>query len=125
MAIWAVVSEAVLRRSIANAEGMQQQLRHLVTVASQPNVSVRILPLAAGPTLASETGAFTVLEFPGRERAAGDWPTTVYSESLTGALYLEKSGEIRAYEEVWSALVRLALDGGESKELINMIAGER
>lgn len=59
-----ILSEAVLRRPIADREGMRQQLRHLVSVTTQSNVSVRILPLAAGPTLASETGAFVLLDFP-------------------------------------------------------------
>ncbi|WP_433529721.1 Scr1 family TA system antitoxin-like transcriptional regulator [Micromonospora sp. CA-263727] len=43
---------------------MVEPLRHLPDVAKLPNVSLRVLPLAAGPPLASETGTFVVLGFP-------------------------------------------------------------
>ncbi|WP_343448241.1 Scr1 family TA system antitoxin-like transcriptional regulator [Micromonospora oryzae] len=64
-----------------------------------------------------------MLDFPLRNRAEPD-PSVIYSESLTGALYLDRPDEIAAYEKVWASLGRLALDEQQSRELINKIIGE-
>lgn len=119
-----VLSEAVLRRPIPSRPEMADQLRHLITAAALPNVSLRILPLAAGPPLAAETGAFVVLDFPPALSRRATEPTTVYVESITGALYLDKEAEVAAYRHVWSDLETRALDEGESTELITAILGE-
>jgi transcriptional regulator with XRE-family HTH domain len=120
-----VLSEAVLRRRIADPAGMAGQLRHLDRVCAGLDVSLRILPLGAGPTLASEAGAFTVLDFPAGDGHPAAEPTTVYQESLTGALYLAKPAEVAAYEEAWSSLGKVALDADESKALINTVIREQ
>ncbi|MEH1102624.1 helix-turn-helix domain-containing protein [Micromonospora sp. CPCC 205561] len=119
-----VLSEAVLRRTIPDRSAMREQLRHLLDVAALPNVSLRVLPLAAGPPLASETGTFVLLDFPQAFGRASTEPTTVYAESITGALYLDKPAEVAAYEHVWADLEVLAPDEAESEKLINMIIEE-
>ncbi|MER7269105.1 helix-turn-helix domain-containing protein [Micromonospora carbonacea] len=121
----AVLSEAVLRRTIPDRRAMAGQLRHLLDMAALPNVSLRVLPLAAGPPLASETGTFVVLDFPQAFGRASTEPTTVYLENITGALYLDRPAEVAAYEHVWSDLEMLASDEAESEKMINMIIEER
>ncbi|MEH1014939.1 helix-turn-helix transcriptional regulator [Micromonospora sp. CPCC 206060] len=118
-----VLSEAVLQRRIGDPDGMAAQLTHLVTVSRLPNVSVRILPLSVGPTGASEAGPFTILDFPVSGDRGPIEPTTVYSESLTGARYLTRPSEVAAYEEVWSRLVELALPPDESRDMIGGLVG--
>ncbi|WP_337589436.1 helix-turn-helix transcriptional regulator [Micromonospora endolithica] len=120
-----VLSEAVLRRTIPDRAAMTAQLRHLLDVAALPNVSLRILPLAAGPPLASETGTFVVLDFPQPLGRASTEPTTVYLENITGALYLDKPAEVAAYDHVWSDLETLASDEVESEKMIKAIIEER
>ncbi|EEP71321.1 conserved hypothetical protein [Micromonospora sp. ATCC 39149] len=120
-----VMSEAVLRRTIPDRQAMAGQLRHLLDVAALPNVSLRVLPLAAGPPLASETGTFVLLDFPQAFGRASTEPTTVYLENITGALYLDKPAEVAAYEHVWSDLETLASDEAESEKMIKMIIEER
>jgi hypothetical protein len=70
-------------------------------------------------------GSFVILDFPADKggRAEAE-PSVVYSESLTGALYLEKPDELRAYEEVWRSLDGLALSESESKDMIREMIGE-
>ncbi|SCL41675.1 Helix-turn-helix domain-containing protein [Micromonospora pallida] len=119
-----VLSEAVLRRTIPDRSAMAGQLRHLLEVAALPNVSLRVLPFAAGPPLASESGTFVLLDFPRPFGRAATEPTTVYVENITGALYLDKPAEVAAYEHVWSDLETLASDEAESKRLINKIIEE-
>jgi transcriptional regulator with XRE-family HTH domain len=111
-----ILSEAVLRQPIGNRQDMADQLLRLLEVANA-GVSVRILPLAVGPHAASVAGAFVLLDIPGE-------PETVYSEGLTGALYLEKDVEVAKYEVVWGELARLALDSSASAGLLQDLARE-
>ncbi|MET8202685.1 helix-turn-helix domain-containing protein [Micromonospora taraxaci] len=120
-----VLSEAVLRRTVDGPSVMAAQLDHLLSLAELPNVSIRVLPLAAGPQPGAVAGTFMILDFPATKggRTAPE-PSVVYSESLTGALYLDKPDELAAYERVWGGLDALALEEAESKDMIKRIAGE-
>ncbi|MEU8130013.1 helix-turn-helix transcriptional regulator [Micromonospora sp. NPDC049049] len=120
-----VLSEAVLRRTVGGPNVMTAQIDHLLRVSELPNVSVRVLPLAAGPHPGAVAGTVMILDFPPTKggRAAPE-PSVVYSESLTGALYLDKPDELAAYERVWGGLDAMALDEAESKDMIKRISGE-
>ncbi|MFF4874941.1 helix-turn-helix domain-containing protein [Micromonospora sp. NPDC000668] len=122
-ALYSVLSEAVLLRNIGGRVAMAEQLRHLLELAELPNVSIRVLPLAAGAQYGALAGTFMMLDFPLRNRVVPE-PSVVYCESLTGALYLDRPAEIASYERVWSSLDSLVLDGGQSRQLINKIVGE-
>lgn len=118
-----IIDEGVLRRAIPDALGMQKQLTNLINVASRPNVRVRVIPFSAGPHKAASSGQFTILEFPGVGTASPE-PTTIYCESLTGALYLDKLAEVEAYESIWVELEATALSPDESDDLIGAIIKE-
>jgi hypothetical protein len=116
-----ILSEAVLRRPIRPPRAMVEQLQHLVyTSVTLANVTLRVLPLSVGPTVASEAGAFTILDFP----EDGAEPSTVYQEGPTGALYLDKPNEVATYGAIWNALADLALSEAESQETITRTIGE-
>ncbi|GAA1814451.1 helix-turn-helix domain-containing protein [Planosporangium flavigriseum] len=118
-----VVNEAALRRPVGGHAAMAEQLRHVNEVADLPNVSVRVLPLSAGLHHAAMTGgSFVILDFP--TNGAHPEPSTVYSEGLTGALYLDKPQEIAAYNEVWANLAPSCLTEPQSKKLIAATAKE-
>jgi len=118
-----IVDEGALRRAPNVPGAMAQQLWHLLKANELHHVSVRVLPLHVGPHRASVSGAFTILEFPASDTDKGE-PPTIFSESLTGALYLDKPQEIQRYEEVWATLANRALDEGESATMITTIIGE-
>jgi transcriptional regulator with XRE-family HTH domain len=118
-----ILDEAVLRRPIGGAAGMRGQLRRLAEASDTKNIHVRVLPLTAVPHLAMQSGPFAILDF----RAEGPRPaepTTIYSEGLTGAVYLDKRDEIETYESAWNALDDLTLSVEDSKELIGTLAKE-
>ncbi len=120
-----VLSEAVLRRAVGGPGVMHAQLDHLLRLSDLPNVSIRVLPLAAGPQPGAVAGSFVILDFPPtRDGRAAPEPSVVYSESLIGALYLDKADELAAYERVWKGLDALALGEAESKDVIKRITGE-
>jgi hypothetical protein len=119
-----ILNEAVLRRPVPDRHGMADQLRHVLDVTELPNVSVRVLPLAAGPPMGGTAGSFVILDFPPSPGRTATEPTTVYVEGLTGALYLDKPPEVAAYERVWAGLEVLALGERESTQMIKSIIGE-
>jgi transcriptional regulator with XRE-family HTH domain len=120
-----ILSEAVLRRVVGGSALMTTQLQRLIDTSTLTNVSVRVLPLAAGPPPGAMAGSFAILDFPtAPDGCTAAEPSVVYSESLTSALYLDKPEELRAYERAWQGMDRLALDEGESIDLIKKIVGE-
>lgn len=118
-----IIDEGVLRRAIPDRPGMQKQLSHLINIHTRPNVCVRVIPFAAGPHKAASSGQFTILEFPAVGTASPE-PTTIYSENLTGALYLDKLTEVESYESIWVELEATALSQAESDDLISAIIKE-
>jgi transcriptional regulator with XRE-family HTH domain len=118
-----VLTEAALRRPLTRAGAMSEQLLHINEMSDLPNVSVRVVPLSAKLHRgAMAGGSFVILDFP--TNGAHPEPSTVYSEGLTGALYLDKPEEIAAYNELWVDLAPSCLTEPQSKKLIAAIAKE-
>ncbi|MFC4110882.1 DUF5753 domain-containing protein, partial [Micromonospora zhanjiangensis] len=118
-----ILSEAVLLRCVGGSAAMAEQLAHLLDRSELPNVSIRVLPLAAGAHYGALAGAFVMLDFPLVNRIVPD-PSVIYSENVTGALYLDRPHELAAYEKIWSSLEALALDEEQSRRLIYKIKEE-
>ncbi|WP_213453958.1 helix-turn-helix domain-containing protein [Rhizomonospora bruguierae] len=118
----AIIAEHVLRARLPG-QAMAEQLDHLIGVGRAGTAAIRVLPAATGPHLASPAGSFVILGFPARNGNGDREPTTVYCESLTGALYLDKPAEVAAYERAWKSLEALALDERESEKVMQSIRG--
>ncbi|RGC69895.1 hypothetical protein C5N14_05660 [Micromonospora sp. MW-13] len=118
-----VISEGALLRIVGDRPTMAEQLRHLLEVGERDSVSIRVLPLSIGLHRGVEAGTFVMLEFPLGNRATPE-PPVIYSESWTGALYLDRPDEFAAYENAWGSLDQLALDEGQSRHFIDKIIGE-
>jgi transcriptional regulator with XRE-family HTH domain len=112
-----VLSEAVLLAEPQIEDAMRSQVWRLLKATELPCVSLQILPIEVGPHRASVTSAFTVLDFPTENGTTP--PSTVYSESLTGAIYLDKQAEIDSYNQAWQALTAAALDKTASIALMS------
>jgi len=116
-----VLTEAVLRPLVGGPELMAEQLAHLAKVSEQANVSVRVVPYSAGMHggMSAASGGFLMLDFPA-DPVSGQplEPPLAYTDSLTGALYLSKPDEVRAYQLVWDDLDRRALDESASRAAI-------
>ncbi|MGC4807164.1 helix-turn-helix domain-containing protein [Micromonospora sp. DT233] len=119
----AIIDESVIRRPIGDLEAWRRQLAYLVHTAQTPNVSFRVLPLAAGPTKVSVAGAFIVLDFPAVGTRPAE-PSTIYCESYTGSLYLDRPNEVEAYSDAWQTLQGLALDERASADLVSTVIKE-
>jgi transcriptional regulator with XRE-family HTH domain len=107
----AVLDEAVLHREVGGSAVMAAQLRHLITTANLPNVTLQVIPYSAGAHPAMEN-MFNIIEF-------GDVaPRVVYVEGLMGWLFIEREHDVARYAEVFKYLCDLALDPQETIELI-------
>ena len=89
--LWAVIDEAALRRPVGGPDTMRAQLERLIEAARLPNVTLQVLPFAAGAH-AAMVGAFSLLRF-----ADDDLPEVVYLEQLTGAVYLDQRDDVALY----------------------------
>jgi transcriptional regulator with XRE-family HTH domain len=110
--LWVVIDEAALRRPIGGPKVMHRQLEYLVAVASQPNLTLQVMPFRFGAH-AAEGGAFSILRFP-----EADLSDVVYIEQLGGAMYLEKREDVDRYME---AMNRLSVDGATPEATVDIL----
>jgi transcriptional regulator with XRE-family HTH domain len=110
--LWVVLDEAVLRRPVGGTEVMARQLEHLATMAELPNVTLQVLPFAAGAH-AGMDGTFTILMYDGSADQ-----NLVFASNAAGGLFLEKEDELQRYEFIFDYLRANALRPDESLSLI-------
>lgn len=111
--LWAILDETALRRPQGGAKVMREQVRHLIDMAEQPQVTLQVVPAHLGG-YAAVGGPFTILRFP-----EPDLPDIVYLEQLTSALYLDKVEDVDHYIAVLS---RLTLQAPSPSETVKRLA---
>ena len=116
---WVVLDEAVLHRPVGGTGVMRQQLVHLATVAELPNVTLQVLPFAAGAH-AGMDGTFTILLYD--ESADQNF---VFAANAAGGLFLEKDEELERYGFIFDFLRANALRPDESVSMIVKLAKEQ
>jgi transcriptional regulator with XRE-family HTH domain len=107
----AVVGEGALRLLVGGPEVMRAQLKHLVDIAAEPGIELRVLPFATGAH-AGMTGTFTILRF----QADRDVATV---ETRGGDVYMED------VEPFAQALRRLTAAALPQRKSLAMIAAMR
>jgi transcriptional regulator with XRE-family HTH domain len=112
----AVINEAVLRRQVGGPDVLSAQLRHLLTMAERPNITVQVLPFESGAHPAM-TGSFTILGFPPSTGVA-----TVFVEVDSCGLYRDKPHDFDRYDWIFGQLTKTALTEDESISLLRQHA---
>jgi hypothetical protein len=120
----AVIGEATFRCPIGGRQVMAEQLDRLVKVTDLENVDLRVVPFEAGMHSGIASGPFILLRFPVTVDGRETEPPTVYTESLTGAVYLDKPDELARYYRAWDSLQSASLDETASKNRIEQAARE-
>jgi len=119
-----ILDEAAIRRQVGaptNPGIMRRQLRRLIEIARQPNITIEIVPFSAG-VHAGMKGPFTVLEFP------GDDEDILYLENARGgasnpsALLTGEDPQILTHRVTFERLREQSLGPKESIELISAVA---
>ncbi|MFE9757702.1 helix-turn-helix domain-containing protein [Streptomyces microflavus] len=118
------LNEAILRRPVGGNKVMAEQLEHLVHLNELENISIRVVPYAAGLHEGLMSGPFVTLRFPAHGDSPYVEPPTVYVEGFTGALYLDKPNEIERYDGAFTSIWGSALDEAGSTSLLKQAVRE-
>jgi transcriptional regulator with XRE-family HTH domain len=118
------LGEAVLRQPVGGGEVMARQLHRLVEATELPNVSLRVMPFAAGLYHGLMSGPFTILRFPVNGDGQPMEPPTVYMEGFTGDLYLDKPQEIERYDQAFTSIWDAALNANDTQNTLRQAAKE-
>jgi transcriptional regulator with XRE-family HTH domain len=114
------LNEAVLRRPVGGTPVMLEQLDRLVAVSELPNVTLGVVPFAAGLHHGVLSGPFIILRFPNNGDGTASEPPTVYVEGFTGALYLDQPHEIERHDQAFERILRVIDDptGDKGRQLL-------
>ena len=118
--LWLVIDEAALRRAAAGTgpEATRAQLDKLIDHAGRPNVTIQVLPFAAGLHPAMY-GPFRMFRFDTHHQ-----PDIVYGESLTSAYYVDKPDETAAYAQALDRISAQAAPGADTVKILRDIRKE-
>lgn len=114
-----VVSEAAVRRPVGGPVTWSEQLEHLLLVARNSRVSLRVLPLDAGEHPAI-TGPYTVLGFRDPET-----PDVVYIEFQLGTVFVDNLDGVRTYRTTHANIAAQSLDASASTRFIEDLSPRR
>ncbi|MGW0178729.1 DUF5753 domain-containing protein, partial [Nocardia sp. NPDC003345] len=118
------LGESALRHVIGDAGTMAAQLDHLVELCASPTVSLRVVRFDAPNHSGLAAKDFVYLTFPEHLNPVLTEPPVVYVEGFTGALYLDKPGEIDQYQAARDSILHVALDERETQRFIEATARE-
>jgi transcriptional regulator with XRE-family HTH domain len=115
--LWVLIDEGVLHRPVAPAAVMRDQLNHLIAISRLPNVTIQVVPYAAGGHTGL-LGAFIVCDLP-------ESKTIVFVEDVLGGRVAEDATAVSEVALRFSALRSDALPKATSRDLIAKVATER
>ncbi|WP_406129622.1 helix-turn-helix domain-containing protein [Streptomyces canus] len=115
--LWVVMEEAVLHRVVGGPEVMREQIERLLEVSELEHVSVDVVPFTAGAHVGA-CAPFTYFRFEEPEL-----PDIVYTEVLSGAMYLDQRADVSAHLEAHNRMSLLTSDT-DSKALLNRMRKE-
>jgi hypothetical protein len=113
-----VVDETAVRRLVGGSSIMRRQLRRLIEIAERPNITVAVIPFAAGLHPGMK-GSFEIIEF-----ADPVDTDIVYLESPRGDIFSDDPEETLRYREAFEELGRSSLHPRNSVARLAAIADE-
>jgi transcriptional regulator with XRE-family HTH domain len=112
-----VLDEAALRRNVGGTDVMRDQLKYLIEVAQQPNITIQVVPFEAGAYPGMQS-PFYMLRF-----AEGfEDMDAVYLENQRGAIWMERPADIRHYTQVFRQMTKAALTPKKTLEFLDSLA---
>ncbi|SEC05836.1 helix-turn-helix transcriptional regulator [Streptomyces sp. TLI_105] len=117
--LWVIMDETVFRRPVGDGpEVMRDQLDRLLEASELPNVTLQIAEFASGHHPGTY-GPFVLFRF-----AMPELPDMVYSEYLTGAVYLDARPEVASHLEVMDRMAAQAATAQRTKEILRNLRKE-
>ena len=116
--LWMVMDETALRRPVGGPEVMRAQIDKLLEATKLPHVTLQVIPFSTGPHPGTY-GPFVLFRF-----AVPELPDMVYSEYLTGAVYLDARPEVATHLEVMDRMAAQAATAQRTKEILRDLRKE-
>ncbi|MFJ9630010.1 helix-turn-helix domain-containing protein [Streptomyces sp. NPDC091280] len=111
--LWVIMDETVLRRPVSmRGEVMREQLDRLLEFGERDRVTLQIAEFANGPHPGTYA-PFSLFRF-----AEPELPDMVFTEYLTGALYLDSRTEVSAHLEVLDHMTAHAASAQRTKKIL-------
>ncbi|MDT0387984.1 helix-turn-helix transcriptional regulator [Streptomyces sp. DSM 41921] len=111
--LWVIMDETVLRRPVsADGRVMREQLDKLLEYAARDRVTLQVAEFADGPHPGTYA-PFSLFRF-----AEPELPDMVFTEYLTGALYLDSRKEVSTHLEVLDHMTARAGSAQRTEELL-------
>jgi transcriptional regulator with XRE-family HTH domain len=114
----ALIDEGAIRRVVGGRTIMSRQLRHLVTIGQQDNITIQVIDFDAG-AYGTSSGCLTILGFDDPED-----PDAVYLEHPAGGEWVDSKDNIEQYKVQFFEISAQALSTAESAALITSRAEE-
>ncbi|WP_164417734.1 helix-turn-helix domain-containing protein [Streptomyces salinarius] len=111
--LWVVMDETVLRRPVSiDGRVMREQLDKLLEFAARDRVTLQVAEFEDGPHPGTYA-PFTLFRF-----AEPELPDMVFTEYLTGALYLDSRAEVSAHLEVLDHMTARAASTQRTEKIL-------
>ncbi|WP_406334443.1 helix-turn-helix domain-containing protein [Streptomyces sp. NBC_00203] len=111
--LWVIMDETVLRRPVSiHASVMRDQIDRLLEASEHDHITLQVAEYANGPHPGTYT-SFALFRF-----AEPELPDMVYSEYVTGALYLDSRAEVALHLEVLDHMSAHAASAQRTKEIL-------
>ncbi|MEU1985235.1 helix-turn-helix transcriptional regulator [Nocardia sp. NPDC019395] len=118
-----LIHESVLHIRVGSAGTMSRQLRHIADMSTRPNISVRILPFAAGiPGTWCPVLPYIILDFPTGSREFGNEPPVVHTETTMGTMFFESDEDLKIYRGIHESVREATLGECQSRDLLRQVA---
>ncbi|GAA2993393.1 helix-turn-helix domain-containing protein [Actinokineospora diospyrosa] len=106
------LDEALLHRQVGGRKVLHNQLRHLLALLEQPNITIHVIPFEAG-AYGNMSGGYQVMTF-GDEGDAD----VVYIEHAAVGVWVENERDVRHFQDTFEDVRAQALNPEESAEVI-------
>ncbi|GGX90710.1 helix-turn-helix domain-containing protein [Streptomyces anandii] len=111
--LWVIIEETVLRRPVSiDGQVMRDQLDKLLEYTERDRVTVQVAEFSDGPHPGTYA-PFSLFRF-----AEPELPDLVYTEYLTGALYLDSRKEVSTHLEVLDHMTARAASAERTRKLL-------
>jgi hypothetical protein len=115
-----VLGEAAIARAIGGPQVMNEQLDHLLDLAKDRRINLRLVPLSAGGHRGMGS-AFTIMQF-----ADASLPDLLYLENAEKeSTSRDEEHEIRKYIQIYNEIEALAIESGSFVEQVEAIRRQR
>jgi hypothetical protein len=114
--VTAIIDEAVVRRIGIDTTTMREQLKRLMALGTRPNITIQILPFAAG--ISRFPNPFAILQFPDPDDS-----DVMYVESALADEVIDRPDVVAPYRIAFERLREQALSPAATQDMLQEIVG--